>query len=165
VNEYALQLIQKYRTKGVLIDTNLLLLYVMGTYDPQRISDFSKTCDFTTEDFELLNRVIGQFPKVFTTPHILTEVSDFAAQYKSTQKAKINADLFTVFATLIGGLEELYKESSDIAKHPAFLQLGLADAAIVSFENKYLVLTNDGPLVGYLRNNGIDAVNLDDLKE
>lgn len=163
MNDYALQLIQKYGKEGVLIDTNLLLLYVIGTYNPDEISRFSKTRDFPPETFELLDRVINRFNKVITTPYILAEASNWAAQFPSSDKNKLHPDLFDRFAILITGFEEVSETSSVIAKQPAFRQLGLADASIASLGNKYLVLTTDGRLLGYLQNNGVDAVNINDL--
>ncbi len=164
MNEYAATLIHRYRDTGVLIDTNLLLLYLIGTYDPEKISAFKKTCEFNLEDFRLLDQLIGFFPKIFTTPHILTEVSDFAAQFKSTDKAKINSALFEVFTQLISSFGEIYEASSSISKKPEFLLFGLADAGIISSGKKYLVLTNDSHLYGYLQGKGIDTINLNHLK-
>ena len=48
------QLLVEYRTKGVLVDTNLLLLYVVGVYDPSRIERWNRTRAFPEDDFELL---------------------------------------------------------------------------------------------------------------
>jgi len=71
-------LIEKHRSKGALIDANLLVLYLVGKTNKRRIRDF-KPCDrFETEDFDLLEDLVGYLGKVFTTPHILTEVSNLA---------------------------------------------------------------------------------------
>ncbi len=164
MNDYALQLIQKYRQVGVLIDTNLLLLYVIGTYDATRISQFDKTCDFPPDTFELLERILNRFDKVVTTPYILAEVSNWAAQFPSYEKNKLHLDLFGKFALLVEGFDEIYETSKVIAKDDAFCRLGLADASIVNLGNKYLVLTTDGRLMGYLQNSGVDAVNINDLR-
>ena len=165
MNEYAATLIHRYRETGVLIDTNLLLLYLIGTYDPEKISAFKRTDTFNLEDFNLLDRLIGFFPKVFTTPHILTEVSGFAAQFKSNDKAnKINSVLFAVFTQLISSFSEIYELSSAISKKPEFLHFGLADAGIISIGKKYLVLTDDSHLYGHLQGKGIDTINLNYLR-
>lgn len=164
MNDYALQLIQKYRKAGVLMDTNLLLLYIIGTFDATQISKFDKTCDFPSDTFDLLDRVLNKFDKVITTPYILAEVSNWAAQFPSFDKNKLHPQLFDKFATLVEGLEEIYETSEVIAKNDAFCRLGLADTSIVSLGNRYLVLTTDGRLTGYLQNNGVDAVDINDLR-
>jgi hypothetical protein len=69
-------LIEKHRAKGVLVDTNLLVLFLVGTVNRQRIANFKRTGDFTIEDYELLARLIGWFGKLIATPHVLSQVSD-----------------------------------------------------------------------------------------
>src|ERR1035441_627950 len=69
-------LIEKHRAKGVLVDTNLLVLFLVGTVNRQRITNFKRTGDFTIEDYELLARLIGWFGKLIATPHVLSQVSD-----------------------------------------------------------------------------------------
>jgi hypothetical protein len=73
----------RYRTAGVLVDTNLLLVYFVGAFDPALIPKFKRTRMYTLEDHPLLVRVLGFFEKVVTTPHILTEVSNLAGQLPS----------------------------------------------------------------------------------
>lgn len=69
-------LIEKHRAKGVLVDTNLLVLLLVGTVNKQRIPNFKRTEDFTIEDYELLVRLINWFGKLIATPHVLSQVSD-----------------------------------------------------------------------------------------
>lgn len=151
MNDYAVQLIQKYRKEGVLIDTNLLLLYVIGTYDPKGVRSSTKTLSFPPNTFDLVDRVINQFDKVITTPYILAEVSNWLAQFPSSDKNKLHPELFDRFAKLIKGFVEIPETSTGIANHSAFCFLGLADTSIVSLGNKYLVLTTDGRLMAYLQ--------------
>jgi hypothetical protein len=47
-------LIEKHRAKGVLVDTNLLVLYLVGTVNPRRIPNFKRTGDFNIDDYNLL---------------------------------------------------------------------------------------------------------------
>jgi len=56
-----LQLINKHRPSGLLVDTNLLLLYLIGTTNKNRISRFKRTQTYTIEDFELLDRFMAEF--------------------------------------------------------------------------------------------------------
>jgi hypothetical protein len=72
----AFQLILKHRGNGLLVDTNLLLLYLVGKTNPDRIRNFKRTSRYTVEDFELLDEIMGQFKTLVTTPHILTELSN-----------------------------------------------------------------------------------------
>jgi hypothetical protein len=69
-------LIEKHKAKGVLVDTNLLVLLLVGTVNKQRIPNFKRTEDFTIKDYELLVRLINWFGKLIATPHVLSQVSD-----------------------------------------------------------------------------------------
>jgi len=71
-----LQLIHKHRGRGLLVETNLLLLYLIGRTNQNQISKFKRTQVFTIEDFDLLGRFMGKFKTLITTPHVLTELSN-----------------------------------------------------------------------------------------
>jgi hypothetical protein len=47
----AATLIEKHRGKGVLVDTNLFVLLLVGLVNENRILNFQRTQDFTIEDF------------------------------------------------------------------------------------------------------------------
>ncbi len=72
--------IQRYRRRALLLDTNLLLLYFVGAFRPDRIGTFDRTSKYSVDDFALLERLISQFKLMTTTPHVLTEVSNLMAQ-------------------------------------------------------------------------------------
>src|SRR5512140_1976280 len=69
-------LIEKHKAKGVLVDTNLLVLLLVGAINKQRIPNFKRTETFSIEDYELLVRLIDWFGKLIATPHVLSQVSD-----------------------------------------------------------------------------------------
>lgn len=69
-----------YRRAGVLMDTNLLLLYLVGAFDPEEVPRFKRTSQFTPADFALLVRFLELFQRIVTTPHVLTEAGNLAGQ-------------------------------------------------------------------------------------
>src|SRR4051794_28125217 len=69
-------LLQKHRAKGVLLDTNLLVLLLVGSVNKHRILNFKRTGNFSIEDYDLLARLIRRFSKLITTPHLLSQASD-----------------------------------------------------------------------------------------
>ncbi len=159
--EYVTELIGRYKTKGLLIDTNLLLLYFIGMYDPDRIRRFKRTMAFTIDEFLLLARVFESFDKIITTPNILTEVSNFSGQLPR----ELHSFFFSNFSTCILTLEERYIESGAISTSAHFNKFGLTDSGIVeTVKGNYLVLTDDLALFGYLSNLGIDAINFNHIR-
>jgi len=152
-------LIEKHRSKGALIDANLLVLYLVGKTNKGRIRDF-KPCDrFETEDFDLLVDLAEYLGKVFTTPHILTEVSNLAKLRGRDLPA-----FRLAYKVLVEQVDEFYDESRAVVADAAFMPLGLTDAAIAMLHCRKLVLTVDFRLWVALRLRGVDAVNFRHLR-
>ena len=61
---------------GLLVDTNLLVLFTIGTVNRDRIEQFKRTRQYTKTDYDLLFRVLGQFNPLYTVAHVLAEVSN-----------------------------------------------------------------------------------------
>ena len=61
MNEYLFSLVIKYKNKGVLIDTNILLLFLVGSLDLNLIRGFKRTTNFTENDFDLISNFIKHF--------------------------------------------------------------------------------------------------------
>ena len=158
---YVDTLILNYRDKGLLIDTNLLLLYFVGANDPDRIQKFKRTMKFSIQEFNLLARFFRLFKKIVTTPNVLTEVSNLLGQLPENLHESFYAD----FARHISDLEEHYGPSAYLATTPSFNRFGLTDSGIAELvRGKYLVLTDDFALFGYLQNRGIDAINFNHIR-
>jgi hypothetical protein len=51
-------LILRYSQKGVLVDTNILLLYFVGKVNRERVARFKRTEQFLPEDFDILLRLL-----------------------------------------------------------------------------------------------------------
>ncbi len=151
----------KYRSAGILVDTNILLMYVVGLVNRQRIPLFKRTKQFSVEGFELLDQILRAFHTVVTTPNILTEVNSLANQLSAPEKAQF----LKLFATTISRLEETHYASQQLSKLPEFQKFGLTDCSILNLSrNQYLVLTDDFRLSSYLQTKGIDAVNFTNLR-
>jgi hypothetical protein len=58
----------KYKSKGILIDTNLLLLLLVGFYDENLIAKFKRTSKYSKEDFQIIRNFILHFEKIIITP-------------------------------------------------------------------------------------------------
>jgi rRNA-processing protein FCF1 len=146
--------------RRLLVDTNLLLLLFIGTFDPSRISKFKRTQQFSSRDFDLLVNFLKPF-EVITTPHILTEISNLGGQLSSQF---INA-FFSVYAKLVQGLREITKNSSEIVQSELFIPFGLTDAAIgMICSTSIAVLTDDKRLASVLASKGARVLSFDVLR-
>ncbi|MCB0211663.1 MAG: hypothetical protein KDJ52_20160 [Anaerolineae bacterium] len=159
--EVVRELIQKYKTKGIIVDSNLLLFYLIGAIDLGRIKQFHRTKNFAEEDFTTLQNILQNFNTIVTTPNILTEVSNFLGQLKKD----LHALYYRGFANSIDLLDERYVASNEVAKMPGFSWLHLTDSGIVDLaKNAYLVITVDAPLAVYLGRQGIDVINFNHIR-
>jgi sulfur relay (sulfurtransferase) DsrC/TusE family protein len=120
-------LFSQYRQKGVLVDTNILLLYFVGATSRERISRFNRTQNFTPEDYDLLLQVLDYFQTIATTPNVLTEVNSLANQLGEPERSQC----FMLFAQNISILEETYVESREIVTDQQFTRFGLTDCGIL----------------------------------
>ncbi len=161
MREYVESLIARYRKKGILIDTNLLLLFFVGSYDPLLVGKAKRVRQFVLHDYQLIVNIVDSFETVVTTPNILTEVSNFTAQLPVHDKEAC----FMVFSRLVSSFEESYQPSKNLCDLPPFPRFGLTDTAIIDLSpGQHLVLTDDFRLSGYLQNIGVDAINFNHIR-
>jgi rRNA-processing protein FCF1 len=161
MRDYISSLFSRYRQKGILIDTNILLFYFVGTVNQERISRFNRTQQFVPEDYDLLVQIINYFHRVIVTPNILTEVNSLANQLGEPERSQC----FSIFAQSIAALEEFYIESEAVTTNKGFTKFGLTDSGILSLSrDRYLVLTDDLKLAAYLQKEGIDAINFNNIR-
>src|SRR5580692_7709493 len=119
----AAALIKKHKAKGVLLDANLLVLYLIGKVNPTRILNHKRTASYELADFRLLDGLVDGFGKPITIPHLLSQTSDLA-----TLDGAERAQCRLIFKKLVQAMDERYNESRLIVEDPTFSYLGLADA-------------------------------------
>lgn len=155
------RLLSKYRADGILIDTNILLMILVGAYSPVRIPSFKRTAAYTVADFYLAVRLVQYMAHVITTPSILTEVSNLSGQLDSKERF----EYFSSFGWQIQQFLEIYVESVDVAHTDEFLRLGLTDAGIVELARRgRLILTDDLPLFHLLTSMGLPTLNFNHIR-
>ena len=145
----------KHRRKGALVDANLLLVYVVGKIYPSRLSDCKATKQYRN-DFPLIEQVVDFFPKIYTTPNVLTEVSNLGKD--------VGDEFFKTLRKIVLFLDERYCASNDASANVEFRRLGLTDAGLCCVAADHLVITADLDLYLSLRTNKIDAVNFNHLR-
>ena len=126
---------------GLLIDTNLLLVMIIGGIDNGRYIEKSKRLrsDFCIEDYHRLWEFAKGYKKIYITPYIAAEVSNLIdlnreAGIKAFELARNVFSFFTQAETLI---------FAD-CKGEFFLKFGLTDNSIIKLSRSLDILTNDG---------------------
>jgi predicted nucleic acid-binding protein len=146
----------------LLVDTNLLVLFTVGSVNRRRIGSFKRTRNYSEADFDLLLRHLGHASGLYTLAHILAEVSNLT-DLSGNERGAARAFLRDVIGTIIEPVLPSMRAAQDID----YLPLGLTDAAIASaaVEHKCTVLTDDLDLFRSLLTRQISAINLSHLRE
>lgn len=145
----------------MLIDSNLLLLLFVGSFERGLIGRFKRLNAFAVDDYDLLVAVLGRLGRIATTPNILTEVSNLSGELKD----RVRSSYYESFASRLSLLSERYVESAQVAQTPIFRALGITDAGIILIASEgILVLTEDLTLCQHLWGSGIDALNFNHLR-
>jgi hypothetical protein len=162
MSSYVEVLIDRYIAKGILIDANLALLYLVGCHDKRLIGDgkYNKLSKYVVDDYELLVRLKRVFKKAVTTPHVLTEVSNLTNDLPEQTKSECLKKFYETFV----GIEELTIPSLKAAQRPEFHFLGLTDSALALVSDQYLIVTDDARLVKKLNDSNLEALNFNHLR-
>jgi predicted nucleic acid-binding protein len=118
--------------RQIVIDTNLLVLLVVGLTDRKLIDKHKRLQQFEQDDFDLLTDLLSKFDQIFVTPHIVTETCNLISQINDPAKSSVRKTL----AFLLETLKEEFKPSVEVARHDSFFRLGLADCAILDLIKK-----------------------------
>ena len=147
--------------KRLLVDTNLLVLLVVGTVNPNRIQSFKRTSQYNKSDFHLLTQVIARFDTLYTVAHVMAEVSNL-----TDLAGRERLEARQVLKKLLEITSEPAVESLRAAEAKAYHRLGLVDAAIslVAHDQRCSVLTDDLDLYLSLAHEGINALNFAHLQ-
>lgn len=165
MNPNIAELVARYRGRGALVDTNLLLVLLLGHVDPRLIGNTARTDGYSASDYELLRDVLEPFARIVILPQILTEAGNLLKRNCRYPSALLDLQLELARFVQDAKARERTVSAKRATLHPAYHTLGYADAAILAAANgRYLLLTADGPLQGMAWSSGIDVLPFDWLK-
>jgi hypothetical protein len=151
-------LVAKHGSRGILVDANLLFLHCAGLCNPAHVSRIKGTREYSSADYQLIDKLLGQFKTIFATPNILTEVSNLVCRLG----LDLRVELHNILKQRVRMLEERYVSSEDATTDAAFTRLGLSDAATAKIGAEgVLILTNDLDLSLSLERRGWDFIHYD----
>ena len=149
--------------RPVLLDTNLLLLFVVGTADRAAIARHGRLKAHSPETFDLLLLLLEQASEIVVTPNTAAETSNLLRQGAT---GSLRHALSAHFAVLLGRMREDYIRSSLAVEHRTFVRLGLSDAVISHLaDGDMAILTADLDLYLEAVKSGRDAVNFNHVRE
>ena len=105
-----------YRSRhGILVDTNLLIVLLVGATRPSLLKSLEVTSAYDADDVELISDLLGNNPRLIITPQVITEVSNLAGKIHGDDRVSF----FGAFRALIKGSGERRLESSSIFEDDA----------------------------------------------
>lgn len=158
-------LIARYRSRGLVVDTNILMLLLVGGLSTGRIETFKRTRDrFEEDDYWLLSDLLNQFTRLVATPNVLAETSNLLRQLPRNEAEQAHQ----LLAGLVAQVDEQYMETLSLCRGDyagAFLVAGVTDTGIIRLSRRgFLVLTDDLPLYSWLCRFGVDCLNFNHIR-
>jgi hypothetical protein len=140
----------------LLLDTNVLVLWIAGNLQPSLIGQHRRLREYDDDDFAIVDALARQSEDHISTPHILTETSNFLGAGPQQMVAG-GSDALNAY---IAELDEIYTPAKTIAAMPEMLTLGLADTAVYDLGAAGIqIVSMDFHLCNRLHQKGVDAVN------
>ena len=112
---------------GFFIDTNLLVLLIVGSVGEEFIAKHSRLQQFVIEDYRILRNLLDGVDQVFVTPNTLTETSNLLAQHREPERSRF----FEQLRSTIEESREIQVVSEIASQNREFKRLGLTDAALL----------------------------------
>jgi hypothetical protein len=164
VNEYVQSVLDRRGSKALLIDTNVFILFVVGSHSSRAIRSFKRTDRYTEEDFHMLVRIVDLFlphSRILTTPHVLTEVSNLAGQAAGA----LRTGIFQALARVIPQMDERNIAANTLVNREAFAGFGITDCGVLELESpESIVLTDDLALARLLELKRRAVLNFNHLR-
>jgi predicted nucleic acid-binding protein len=111
----------------VIIDTNLLVLYIVGATDTKYIRRHKRLSGFIEADFDVLSSMLASAERVVVAVNVATEASNLLAFIGNPARTQI----MQTFGQLVTAHGDRYVPSKQAVERPEFIWLGLADAALL----------------------------------
>ena len=123
--------------EGYFLDTNLLVLLVVGSESRELISKHRRLEHYSPEDYDILSEFLENANQLYVTPNTLTETSNLVGQHGEPERSLLMRRL----QFLIHESREVIVASLKASSNYNFEKLGLTDAALLE------AVTKDIPLL------------------
>lgn len=161
-----LAFINKHKRRGILVDTNVLLLYLFGRYQPAAIGR-KRLERYGVDDADLLIQFLGRFQRILTTQHVLAETSNLARQIVTgNQQRELSLSLHPLFCLDTPASFQRRDVDGPSVDVGVFVRLGLTDAGLTSLvSSNALLLTDDLDLAVAAETIGGDVINFSHMRD
>jgi hypothetical protein len=124
--------------KSIVLDANLLVLFVVGLTDPAYVDKHKRLRAYDLLALHLLRNIIASSKEVLVTPHALSEASNHLRQIAEPARSHIGR----TFQKFIERSKEIYVKSATASSRAEFLDLGLSDSALMEVAKEDVVIVS-----------------------
>jgi len=137
----------------IVIDTNALVLLMVGLLDENLIASHKRTSLYEKVDFYHLLEAIQDFENLLVLPNVWTEVDNLLNGFKGNQKW---AYLQALKALMESTTEQYLASKITLQSHTSLMALGITDTLLLEVgKDCELLITSDSKLSDYAQANGI----------
>lgn len=153
-------------TRGaLLLDTNLLILLVVGNGAPELVARHKNLRAFSWNDYETVRQHVARASRLVATTHILTETSNLLGQIGEPDRGRL-LGFFAAILRRIEVIDEIHVPARLASERSEFARLGLTDAALLlEHDSDFTLLTADSPLYAASLRAGRKAINFNHIRE
>uniref|UniRef100_UPI004049843B hypothetical protein n=1 Tax=Flavobacterium sp. TaxID=239 RepID=UPI004049843B len=140
-----------------LIDTNALVVLLLGLMNPKLINQHKRTSIYEEEDFYDLVALVGNLEDLVVLPNVWSEVDNLLNNFNRGHKEKYVEQL----TNTIRITTEKFLEAKTATLSYGFYDLGLTDTLLLEYSKECeLLITSDSILSDYAIANGIKVYDL-----
>lgn len=151
----------------MIIDSNLLLILLVGLCDPDQIGRKKHTKEFCKDDFAVLCDALVGFESLCVTPNVATECSNLICgrdnHGANACEAQMLAKLFD--EGHLYRLSEHYVESRAAVQRREYSYLGLGDCSLLHLvDARHAIITEDNKLADAAQRINPASVNFNHVR-
>lgn len=140
-----------------LIDTNVLLVLILGSIDPKLINANKRTSIYEEQDYYDLVSVIGDLKDLIVLPNVWTETDNLLNNTIGRRKY----EYLEIFKATVGVCTEEYVETKTVCESTSLYVLGLTDSLLLDFSSHCeMLITSDSGLSDQARARGVKVFDL-----
>ena len=153
-------LVYKYSNRGIFVDTEPLLVYIVGRCKPSELSLIGK---YNEKDYEIVASFLSKFNRIVITSYVIAELSNLI---NSRMPKSLFKELILECVAALKNCDESHIEKEEVLNRKEAQWLGFPDTSIIisSEIRNLLLLSEDGGLIRVCEKLGIDTVDFSGLR-
>ncbi len=139
----------KLRIGRVIIDTNILLLLVIGSVrNGELISKSNRLKRYTIEDYEYASRLFLSTTERYITSYVAAELSNLI-----DLKGENRMEVFENARLILSNMKQVDCLIKKDVENENFIKYGITDNSIIYLAQSYTIITDDHRMSGVIRKN------------